>query len=57
MKIKSLSEAIQVYKLQQIIDLDTELGRELLAWFRASSYTIRYYNLCAFIPALKNNFN
>ena len=47
--INSLGEAIQVYKTVQIIDLDTNLGQELLAWFKASSYSIRYYNQCAFV--------
>lgn len=56
-KINSLKEAIKIYGLHQIIDLDTNLGHELLSWFKASSYSINYYNRCAFIPALDNNFN
>lgn len=51
-KVNSLGEAIKVYSLQQIIDLETTLGQELLSWFKASSYSIEYYNRCAFIPAL-----
>lgn len=47
--IKSLEEAIKVYKIKQIIDLDTELGQSMLAWFKASSYSIKYYNKCAFV--------
>lgn len=47
--IKSLEEAIKVYKIQQIIDLDTELGQSMLVWFKASSYSIKYYNRCAFV--------
>lgn len=56
-KINSLGEAIQVYKTHQIIDLESNLGKELLNWFKASSYSLKYYNKCAFVPALDNNFN
>jgi hypothetical protein len=52
MHIKSLGEAIDIYLCHKIIDLKTELGQELEAFFKASSYTITYYGECAFIPAL-----
>lgn len=47
--INNLEQAIQIYKIKQIIDLDTQLGQELLTWFKASSYSITYYNRCAFV--------
>lgn len=55
-KIKTLGEAYSIYQVKQIIDLDTELGKELYSWFKNSSYTLdeRFKDKgCVFVPSIK----
>ena len=55
-KIKTLGEAYSINQVKQIIDLDTELSKELYSWFKNSSYTLdeRFKDKgCVFVPSIK----